>query len=139
MRDVFNPNVPDVEDVQYYSWGADAKVMMSERSVLYPLRWTWNHIRKQEGANDGLVSLESSKWGVHKGVALADHLDLINFWKRHRGRLRKAPPQENDYETSAELAQDRKIALEAYDSLSSSFNAIEFYLEVATSLADEGH
>lgn len=139
MRDVFNPNVPDVPDVQYYSWGADAEQMMPERSAFYPLRWTWKHIRKLEGANDGLVSVESSKWGTNKGCALADHLDLINFWKRHRGRLRKSPPQQNDYETSEELAQDKKIANEAYDSLSSSFNAIEFYLEVATCLADEGH
>jgi len=139
MRDTFNPNVPNVDGVRYYSWGADAESLMYERSAFYPLRWTWKHIRGLEGPNDGLVSLESSEWGLMQGCVLADHLDLINFWKRHRGRLSRAPEQENDYETPAELAQDRKIALEAYDSLSSSFNAIEFYLQVATTLAKDGH
>ena len=42
-------------------------------------------VEKEEGANDGLVSVESSKWGDYKGTLVSvSHLDLINWTNRLR-------------------------------------------------------
>ena len=42
-------------------------------------------IQDVEGPNDGLVSVESSKWGTYKGTLVGvSHLDLINWTNRLR-------------------------------------------------------
>ena len=42
-------------------------------------------IQDFEGPNDGLVSVESSKWGTYKGTLVGvSHLDLINWTNRLR-------------------------------------------------------
>lgn len=61
---VFNTLVPDMEDVYYQSYAFDMKNRFSDAtmSVFYGL------VRRLEGPNDGLVSVESAKWGDFRGV-----------------------------------------------------------------------
>ncbi len=80
MTQVFNPNTPNMPGVYYQSWAAKAKT--SCPSVI--LEPTWLILLVQEGANDGLVSVESAKWGNFRGVEDAawwspgcDHLNMV--------------------------------------------------------------
>lgn len=78
MKNSFNPRTPDVDDVKYYSYGAS----------LEPNKWSVfaaSHtiVKRTEGLNDGLVSIESSRWGDYKGTLIGvSHLDLINWTNR---------------------------------------------------------
>lgn len=80
MKNVFNPNTPDVPGLYYQSWAAKAKTACPS-VVLEP---TWLIMLGKEGANDGLVSVESAKWGNFRGVQDAawyspgcDHLNIV--------------------------------------------------------------
>ncbi|KAI1502620.1 triacylglycerol lipase [Biscogniauxia marginata] len=89
MTGKFNPETPDDPNV----------------------RWVISHL---EGPNDGLVSVESSKWGSYKGTLVGvSHLDLINWTNRLRWMLRSVGGQ------------------------GPTFNAIAFYLDIADMLAKE--
>ena len=61
---VFNEIVPDVGGVYYQSYAFDMKNSKSDPSMglFYQL------VKYAEGANDGLVSVESAKWGDFQGV-----------------------------------------------------------------------
>lgn len=87
MTEEFNPNTPDVPSVRYFSYGA---ALVKKPPLLSPFRVSHGLLRKVEGPNDGLVSVESSKWGTYKGTLLnVNHLDLINWTNRLRYTLRK--------------------------------------------------
>ncbi|KXT05604.1 hypothetical protein AC578_5619 [Pseudocercospora eumusae] len=110
MANNYNPRTPDVEGVKYYSYGAAfqphlTSVFRKSHSVIEPI----------EGANDGLVSVESSHWGTYKGTLNhVSHLDLINWTNRLRWYF-------------WELTGKKR-----------NFNAIAFYLSIADMLAKEG-
>ncbi|KAK4142056.1 triacylglycerol lipase [Dichotomopilus funicola] len=112
MADEFNRKTPDVEGVRYFSYGAAVK---NKPPLLSPFRHSHGVIEQLEGPNDGLVSVESSKWGTYKGTLLGvNHLDLINWSNRLRFTVQKwmgHPP---------------------------SFNAVAFYLDLGEMLAKEG-
>lgn len=81
MKNVFNPNTPNVPGLYYQSWAAKARYA----SASGILQLTWLYALTQEGANDGLVSVESAKWGNFRGVQSGawwspgvDHLNLVN-------------------------------------------------------------
>jgi triacylglycerol lipase len=58
---------------------------MVEPSLLSMFRQSHAIIQRVEGPNDGLVSVESSKWGTYKGTLVdVSHLDLINWTNRLR-------------------------------------------------------
>ncbi|KAI8355540.1 Alpha/Beta hydrolase protein [Blakeslea trispora] len=67
----FNPNTPNDPNVAYYSYGANAK-FPSWSLFNLPSQW----IQEKEGLNDGLVSVESAKWGQYIKTLEADHWDL---------------------------------------------------------------
>lgn len=80
MAESFNPRTPDVEGIRYYSYGArfDPHFM----SVFHK---SHDVIERDEGPNDGMVSVESSRWGVYQGTLNhVSHLDLINWSNRLR-------------------------------------------------------
>lgn len=80
MTEKFNPRTPDLEGVQYYSYGAAFDPQFT--SVF---RHSHDIIMKAEGPNDGMVSVSSSKWGTYKGTLNhVSHLDLINWTNRLR-------------------------------------------------------
>ncbi|KAH6878673.1 Alpha/Beta hydrolase protein [Alternaria rosae] len=109
MKNNFNPKTPDIANVKYYSYGAS----------LEPTRWSVfapSHgiIKAKEGLNDGLVSVESSRWGDYKGTLIGvSHLDLINWTNRLKWFF-------------WELTGSKR-----------NFNAIAFYLDICDMLAKE--
>ena len=64
MKTVFNPNVPDIENIHYQSWACRGK-WAAPSGIL---QMTWLMMLSLEGQNDGLVSVESAKWGQFRGV-----------------------------------------------------------------------
>lgn len=92
MAQSFNPRTPDMDGVQYYSYGAQI-----QPRLLSIFRKSHGIIESYEGPNDGIVSVSSSMWGTYKGTLdQVSHLDLINWTNRLRwffwelsGRKRK--------------------------------------------------
>lgn len=81
MQDTFNPNTPNMSGIYYQSWAAKAKT--SCPSVILEIPWLIMLV--EEGANDGLVSVNSAKWGSFRGVEDAawysvgcDHLNIVD-------------------------------------------------------------
>ncbi|KAG6125532.1 hypothetical protein E4U38_003428 [Claviceps purpurea] len=112
MRETFNKEVVDDEAVRYFSYGA---VMDERPPLLSPFRLSGRVVARAEGQNDGLVSVESSRWGVYQGTLMGvNHLDLINWQNRLRWMVRR------------------------WMGVPGGFNAVAFYLAVADMLAKEG-
>ncbi|KAK3937392.1 Alpha/Beta hydrolase protein [Diplogelasinospora grovesii] len=112
MTEEFNRKCPDDPTVRYFSYGA---MILGRPPLLSPFRLSHRVIERLEGPNDGLVSVESAKWGTYKGTLVGvNHLDLINWSNRIRYTFQKM------------LGHSR------------SFNAIAFYLDIADMLAKEG-
>lgn len=112
LAETFNAATPDVPGVRYFSYGADIGAHPSLFSVF---RQPYLVIRDKEGPNDGLVSVQSSRWGEYQGTLVGvSHLDLINWSNRMRWALREM------------MGMKR------------SFNAVAFYLDIADMLAKQG-
>lgn len=80
MRDNFNPKTPDREGIAYYSYGANVNPRFWSM-----FRQSHRIIQRIEGENDGLVSVQSAKWGTYKGTLKdVSHLDMINWTNRLR-------------------------------------------------------
>ncbi|KAL9013601.1 MAG: hypothetical protein Q9173_001718 [Seirophora scorigena] len=110
MNEDFNPNTPDREGVRYFSYGASV-----EPALYSAFRQSHRIVSGEEGANDGLVSVASSKWGDYKGTLVSvSHLDLINWTNRLRW-------------IAWEMTGNKR-----------NFNAIAFYLDIGDMLAKEG-
>ncbi|KAG1474154.1 hypothetical protein G6F56_000516 [Rhizopus delemar] len=105
-KNQFNPSTPNHPQVDYYSYGANAS--FSPWSMLnMPSQW----ISDKEGKNDGLVSVESARWGKYIKTVDADHWDLNGQrWGYPR-------PFVN----------------------TSKFDTLDFYMEIATHLYQQGH
>lgn len=111
MVEEFNPKTPDREGVKYFSYGA-----MATPALWSAFRGSHRIVEEAEGANDGLVSVESSRWGTYKGTLVGvSHLDLINWTNRLRWLV-------------WEMVGNKRT-----------FNAIAFYLDTADMLAKEGY
>ncbi|OJJ48108.1 hypothetical protein ASPZODRAFT_130036 [Penicilliopsis zonata CBS 506.65] len=113
MQETFNPTVPDLENVRYFSYGA-----MAQPHFWSVFRLSHRILQQTEGPNDGLVSVSSSRWGGEQGykgtLVGVSHLDLINWTNRLKW-------------LAGELTGNRR-----------KFNAIAFYLDIADMLAKEG-
>ena len=83
MQEQFNPNTPDDPGVRYFSYGATFNP-----GLFSAFRLSNRIIAQQEGLNDGLVSVMSSRWGGNRGykgtLIGVSHLDLINWTNRLR-------------------------------------------------------
>lgn len=87
MTEEFNHKVRDDPDVRYFSYGA---ALNRKPPLLSPFRASYGVILEKEGPNDGLVSVDSAKWGVYKGTLEGvSHLDLINWTNRLRWTIRR--------------------------------------------------
>ena len=71
----FNERVPDVPSVRYFSVAGRCS------PAWVGVEWLVSHavVQRQEGPNDGLVSVASATWGEHTDVWDGDHLSLINW------------------------------------------------------------
>ncbi|KAL8279855.1 hypothetical protein RQP46_007705 [Phenoliferia psychrophenolica] len=71
----FNEETPDDPKVKYFSYGAEFEPGWSN-----VFRMSWGVMAEREGPNDGLVSVESSKWGEYKATLNnVNHLDLVGW------------------------------------------------------------
>ncbi|PFH54833.1 hypothetical protein AMATHDRAFT_362 [Amanita thiersii Skay4041] len=71
----FNEETPDVGGIKYFSWGA-----RYEPGLIDTWKWPHSVIMEKEGNNDGLVSIESAKWGTYLGtLEHVNHLDLVGW------------------------------------------------------------
>lgn len=111
MEEEFNPKTPDDPGVKYFSYGA---ALTQKPPLLSPFHGSYGVLLREEGPNDGLVSVESAKWGTYKGT-LEDvsHLDVINWTNRVRWTIRRWMGEQNP------------------------FNAVAFYLEIVKMLEKE--
>lgn len=64
MNNTFNPNVPNVSGVYYQSYMT--RIKCGDSGLL--LTPTWLLLNFYEGQNDGVVSVNSSKWGNFRGT-----------------------------------------------------------------------
>jgi triacylglycerol lipase len=74
----FNPAVPDAPDIPYYSFSCKVG-KATDHPVQVINRYQNNHIYEQEGANDGMVSVESAQWGQHMGTGRLSHMEQLNL------------------------------------------------------------
>ncbi len=82
INNIFNPNTMNVDGIYYQSWAAKVKTF-APSIIMHPV---WMIMLPEEGPNDGLVSVESAKWGEFKGVVSGawwstgvDHLTIIGM------------------------------------------------------------
>lgn len=83
----FNLNTPDRADVYYASWGGrscqalDLLCQAGNNGEIITIALTATHFALEliDGENDGLVSVESARWGVDYGVISGDHLDEVGL------------------------------------------------------------
>lgn len=84
-HDVFNPENPDDSRVRYFSVSGVTQpwlaVDLFSTDIVDPLLLSayWLNLAL-EGENDGLVPLESAKWGEYLGTVPADHLDEMGWF-----------------------------------------------------------
>ncbi|KAF9244533.1 Alpha/Beta hydrolase protein [Melanogaster broomeanus] len=71
----FNENTPDIDGVRYFSWGAEY-----EPGLIDPWKYPHSIMLAQEGPNDGLVSVQSARWGTYLGTLHnVNHVDLVGW------------------------------------------------------------
>lgn len=83
----FNLRVPDAPGVYYQSFAAAMRFPVSDLTMLF------QHliVRHFEGENDGIVAVESAKWGRFRGVLRGDgplgvsHVDAVDQHHKRRG------------------------------------------------------
>jgi triacylglycerol lipase len=86
----FNSAVPNVSTVKYFSYGANMTwadpIQHPLMFLTYPATWAGGLFYGLGSANDGIVPLNSQKWGTWKGTPTSywfatgiDHLQATNF------------------------------------------------------------
>lgn len=118
----FNKNVPNNSKVAYFSYGArfDPKwynVFYVPHQIIRHEIESKNAVQKTDTAydNDGLVSVESARWGEYMGTLNGvDHLDLINWTNRLR------------------------TMMQVFSGNGSQFNALAFYSHLIQTLHSRG-
>jgi len=75
MRHVFNPEVRDDPRVRYFSMGFVVPKPVATH-VLAPWVWLsyWIHEAAGEPENDGMVTVDSARWGTYLGTYMSDHI-----------------------------------------------------------------
>jgi len=71
----FNAQTPDAAGVRYFSVAGEIAKPMLARGWRLPARI----VEKHEGPNDGIVSVNSAKWGEGCDIWAGDHLNLVNW------------------------------------------------------------
>jgi triacylglycerol lipase len=73
VSNVFNPDHPDAEGVDYYSYSA-AVGKGTDFSINPVLKFQNSQIFEKEQENDSFVSVKSAKWGTHLETIPLSHL-----------------------------------------------------------------
>jgi triacylglycerol lipase len=72
MESTFNSEVPNHPDVAYWSYGCQAG-KGTDVPIAPIFRYLNQYLFEREGANDGIVSVRSARWGEYQGTVDADH------------------------------------------------------------------
>ena len=72
IKNTFNPEVPDHPDVAYWSYGCQAG-KGTDAPIAPIFRYSNQYLFEREGTNDGIVSVQSARWGEYQGTVDADH------------------------------------------------------------------
>ncbi len=78
VTEVFNPATPNVDGIPYYSYTSAVGKGTAE-PIRVIARYQNKHIYDLEGPNDGMVSVESAKWGEHITTSNLSHLEQMNM------------------------------------------------------------
>lgn len=78
ITEVFNPETPNVDGIPYYSY-TSAVGKGTNEPIRVIARYQNKHIFENEGPNDGMVSVESAKWGEHIQTSKLSHLEQMNM------------------------------------------------------------
>jgi pimeloyl-ACP methyl ester carboxylesterase len=79
VQTTFNPENPDDPRVDYISWtGRTCPLGIQCGDICdVEIRWSYDLIYLQAGANDGMVPVTSGQWGDYRGEIPADHFDEV--------------------------------------------------------------
>jgi triacylglycerol lipase len=77
VKDIFNPEHPDVPQLSYYSYSAGVG-KGTTYSINPVLKFQNVQIFEKEGPNDSFVSVESAKWGTHLDTIPLSHLHQMH-------------------------------------------------------------
>lgn len=81
VKNTFNEEVPNHPDVNYWSYGCQAG-----KGTPIPIdpifRYLNRYLYEREGVNDGIVSVESARWGEYQGTVDADHARQVGLSSR---------------------------------------------------------
>jgi triacylglycerol lipase len=78
VENTFNEEVPNHPDVQYWSYGCQAGTG-TDTPVDPIFRYLNNYLYEKEGVNDGIVSVQSARWGDYLGTVNADHARQVGI------------------------------------------------------------
>ena len=81
MNSTFNPGVPDADGVAYWSFAGHASPLGLEAGTGWlhgPLLPTWSLMKAMHLESDGIVPVESQKWGEFLGQMPSDHIGEVN-------------------------------------------------------------
>ncbi len=70
----FNDETPDHPDVAYFSVSAQRPWHRVPAFMVH----SHHIVSRNEGPNDGIVSVKSAQWGTHLGTWPADHMHMVN-------------------------------------------------------------
>ena len=119
----FNENTPNVPGVKYFSY-AGAKDYIHRREFFHT---SFMYLTENFGPNEGLVTVEGSKWGTYVRTINADHLEQIGW-----GNFMNIP---ENLKVPEKL---RKLSLKFIRRFNDGyFDHLSFYLEMAEMLSRE--
>ena len=119
----FNENTPDAPGVKYFSY-AGAKKYIHRREFFHT---SFQYLTENFGPNDGLVTVEGSKWGKYIRTIDADHLEQIGW-----GNFINIP---ENLKVPEKL---RKLSLKFIRRFNDGyFDHLSFYVEIAEMLSKE--
>lgn len=78
VQEIFNKDIKNIPNIPYYSYSSAVGKGTTE-PIRVIARYQNNYIFEEEGANDGMVSVESSKWGDHIKTSNLSHLEQMNM------------------------------------------------------------
>ncbi|KAF9577906.1 hypothetical protein BGW38_006596, partial [Lunasporangiospora selenospora] len=143
IRDEFNPSTPNDPNVQYFSYAASFEPGLFSR-----FRFPWRVVYEREGPNDGLVSVNSARWGTFvREIPNADHMDIMNWvnavaWGRSRFPWIIGGSSHDSEGRAKGLLEtgddDRRETEGVPKEVPPLFNAIELYLEISDLLYRHG-
>lgn len=88
IENEFNPKITDHPDVYYQSWAG----RLAGRHIRFPRSICYNYMKCRQGENDGLVPVESARWGEFQGILDCDHgalvgLRIVPFLKHYHNHI----------------------------------------------------